>query len=70
MNLDLTDEQAAALERELRRIIDDDKFPLSPRICTLRDILAKMRPEPIRQPLPPPMYYEPPKAVMRKLRRG
>jgi hypothetical protein len=31
MNLELTNEQAAALEKELRRIIDDDRYPLSPR---------------------------------------
>jgi hypothetical protein len=39
MNLDLTDdEQAAALEREFRRIIQDDRYPLSPRIMTLKAI--------------------------------
>jgi hypothetical protein len=32
MNLELSDEQAAALERELDRIIADDRYPLSPRI--------------------------------------
>jgi hypothetical protein len=35
-NLELSDEQAAALEKELRRIIDDDRYPLSPRIQMLR----------------------------------
>jgi hypothetical protein len=44
MNLELSDEQAAALERELRHIIQDDRFPLSPRICTLREILGMLRP--------------------------
>jgi hypothetical protein len=34
MNLSLSGEESAALEREIRRIIDDDKFPLSPRIQT------------------------------------
>jgi hypothetical protein len=68
MNLELSDEESAALERELRHIIDDDRYPLSPRIMTLKAILAKMRPMPERQPLPP--LYEPPKAVMRKRRRG
>jgi hypothetical protein len=65
-NLQLTDEETAALERELRRIIDDDRFPFSPRIQTLREILNKIRPEPIREPLPLRRYYEPPKAVMRR----
>ena len=32
MILELSGEQADALERELRRIIDDDRYPLSPRI--------------------------------------
>jgi hypothetical protein len=41
MLIDLTDEQAAALERELRRVIDDDHYPLSPRIRVLRGILAQ-----------------------------
>jgi hypothetical protein len=53
MNLELSDEQAAALLRKLDRIIADDRFPMSPRIMTLNAILAKLRPEPIREPLPP-----------------
>jgi hypothetical protein len=47
--------------RELDRIIDESRYPLSPRICTLRDILGKLRPEPERQPLPPLKYYERPR---------
>jgi hypothetical protein len=54
MNLELSDEQAAALERELRRIIDDDRYPLSPRIQMLREIRNMIRPEPVREPLPEP----------------
>ena len=50
MNLELSDEQAAALERELRRIIDDDRYPLSPRIQMLREIRNMIRPEPVREP--------------------
>jgi hypothetical protein len=62
MNLDLTDEEEAALERELRRIIDDDRYPLSARVRTLKAILSKIRPEPERAPLtPPPKQYEPPR---------
>jgi hypothetical protein len=30
MNLELTDEQAEALIRGLRKLIDDDRYPLSP----------------------------------------
>jgi hypothetical protein len=32
MNLDLTEEETAALAQLLSRTIDDDKYPLSPRI--------------------------------------
>src|ERR1700738_5154794 len=62
MNLDLSDDEAAALIRELDCIIQDDRYPLSPRIVTLKAILAKLRPEPIREPLPQPQHYEPPRA--------
>ena len=54
MHLDLTDEETAALLRELDGLIDGDRYFLSPRIKTLRAIRAKIRPEPVREPLPPP----------------
>ena len=57
MRIDLTDEQTAALLRELDRIIDGDRFPLSPRIRTLKELRAMLRPEPAREPLPPPEVY-------------
>jgi len=53
MHLDLTDEEAAALTRELHDIVANDRYPFSPRIRTLRTILAKLRPEPAREPLRP-----------------
>jgi hypothetical protein len=62
MNLDLTDEEAAALIRELRGITDNDRYQFSERIRTLKAILAKLRPEPVREPLPPPRVYAPPRA--------
>lgn len=68
MDLHLSDEQAAALETELRRIIDDDRYPLSPRIQMLREIRNMIRPEPKREPLPEPKHYEPPRA--KRGRRG
>lgn len=43
-----------------RHIIDKDRYPLSPRIQTLKSILDDLRPEPAREPLPPPKHYEPP----------
>jgi hypothetical protein len=63
MNLDLSDEDAAALTQELHEIVENDRYPLSLRIRTLRGILAKLRPEPVREPLPPPEVYAPPRAT-------
>ena len=45
MNLDLTDAEAAVLTLLLRDTIDGDRYPLSPRLQTLRAILGKLRPE-------------------------
>jgi hypothetical protein len=78
--LDLTDEEAATLLRELDGIIDGDRYFLSPRIRTLQAIRAKVRPEPpkashpsgepVREPLPPsPKRYAPPRATAAR-RRG
>jgi hypothetical protein len=53
-HLDLTDDEAAAITQELHDIVENDRYSFSPRIRTLRGILAKLRPEPIREPLPPP----------------
>jgi hypothetical protein len=76
MHPDLTDEEAAALTQELRDIVESDRYPFSPRIRTLRAILAKLRPEPVRgvdlrsrlersstQPLSPPKVYAPPRVI-------
>jgi hypothetical protein len=59
-HLDLSDEEAAALIQELHEIVENDRYPFSPRIRTLRGILAKLRPEPVRKPLPPLKVYAPP----------
>jgi hypothetical protein len=40
MHLDLTDEETAALVKELADITGNDRYPFSPRIRTLRGILA------------------------------
>ena len=69
MTLDITDDETDALATLLRRTIDDDKFPLSPRIQVLRAVLNKIHPEPERAPLPPPKVYAPPR-VGAKRRRG
>jgi hypothetical protein len=43
VRLDLIDEEAAALLRLLNRAIDDDRYPLSPRVRTLRSITPAER---------------------------
>jgi hypothetical protein len=68
MTLDLTDEETDVLARLLSRTIDDDRYPLSPRIQTLKAIVAKIRPEPVHEPLPPLKPFEPPRAAARRRR--
>jgi hypothetical protein len=56
---------------ELNDLINGDRYFLSPRIKTLKAIRAKVRPEPVREPLPPPpKCYEPPRATAAQRRRG
>jgi hypothetical protein len=69
-HLDLSDDEAAALTQELHDIVENDRYPFSPRIHTLRGILAKLRPEPMRKPLPPPKVYAPPRATLTRRRRA
>jgi hypothetical protein len=60
MNVELNDEQAAALiQGKLHDIIESDPYPFSPRIRTLRAVLEKLAPLPVREPLPPPKQYAP-----------
>jgi hypothetical protein len=59
-HLGLTDDEADTLAQELHEIVENDRYPFSPR--TLRVILAKLRPEPVRKPLPPTKVYAPPRA--------
>jgi hypothetical protein len=62
MDLKPTDEQAAALVRELNNIVQNDRYPLSPRIVALKEILGLLRPAPERAAAaaPPPRIYAPP----------
>jgi hypothetical protein len=70
-HLELTDEHTEALIRELSLIIDGDRYPLSPHIRVLKEILGMMRPEPARPvPRPPQRYYEPPSKGRYARRRG
>jgi hypothetical protein len=43
MNLDLNEVQTEVLVRELSQIIQGDRYPLSPRIVTLKEILGQLR---------------------------
>jgi hypothetical protein len=71
LNLSVEVEETAALIKELQGIIENDPYPLSTRTHTLRAILAKLRPERVREPLPPPKVYAPPRATAaRRRRRG
>jgi hypothetical protein len=66
---DLTDDEKAALIDLLRSTIDEDRFPLSPRIRQLRAILAKLAPEPPRpEAYPAPKPSAQPSAVLAKRR--
>jgi hypothetical protein len=65
----LTQDEKTALAALLRRTIDADRYPLSPRISTLRDILAKLQPpEPAPAPLPPLKAYAPPRGSAKQRR--
>jgi len=53
-HLELNDMQTEVLIRELSSIVQNDRYPLSPRIRVPKEILGMMRPEPARPaPLPP-----------------
>jgi hypothetical protein len=69
-NLTLSETEAEALVRELAWIVDGDRYPLSPRIQTLRAILQKLKPEPVREPMPPLKRYEPPSRGRYRRRQG
>src|SRR5215469_14982208 len=72
MNLEVTDEQAAALTRELSDIVKNDRYPLSPRIVALKEILGQLRPEPARAAATArsPRIYAPPTKGRWRPRRG
>jgi hypothetical protein len=67
--LDLTDEETEILARLIRNAIDADRYPLSPRVKQWQRILAKIRPEPLREPLPGPKRHAPPRATAAQRRQ-
>jgi hypothetical protein len=67
--LPLADDEKAALAALLKRTIDADRYPLSPRIGQLRGILAKLQPpKPAPAPLPPLKAYAPPRGSAKQRR--
>jgi hypothetical protein len=73
MHLDLTDDETVALLNLLTRTIAVDRYPFSPRVRVLRDILAKfgpMAPPPAPPARPPtPEEREPSRAPRTRSRR-
>ena len=51
--VDFTDEEHAAIAAALRRLIEDDRFPFSPRLKPPKAALAKLAPP--KPKLPPPL---------------
>ena len=70
MNLELSDAEAEALTQELAGIVQNNRYPLSPRVQMLRGVRGKLRPEPVRERLPPPKQHEPPRFTRGRWRRG
>ena len=55
-HLNLTEDECADLAQFLRDAINADRFPLSPRVRRLKELLAKVDPTPARtvEPVPAP----------------
>ena len=71
MVLDLSDDEAAALAQLLRRTINDDPYPLSPRLVPLKAILARLDPPgPPSGPAPPLQPRDAPSSAGRRRRSG
>jgi hypothetical protein len=69
MPADLTEADRAILAALLRETIAADRFPLSQRVKTLRAILDKLDPPPVREVRPPPKPPGEPSRPARKRRR-
>jgi hypothetical protein len=67
---DLTDDDKAALVELLREMVAADRFPMSPRIRSLKRILDQLDPPaPRPEPLPPPKPPGERSIVLEKTRR-
>ena len=58
----LSDEDITDLAKLIKRAIDASRYPFSSEVSRWKELLGKLRPEPVREPLPPPTpkRYEPP----------
>jgi hypothetical protein len=71
MYLQLSDDEKIALIELLKRTIEADHYPLSPRIQMLKAILAELEPPADSvKPLAPPKHYKPPRFMRGRRRRG
>lgn len=66
MQIELSDHEREALIRFLRDGIDQDRFPLSPRLAPIRAILDKLQPPAPKPDLPEPKTIVPPRARTRR----
>jgi hypothetical protein len=71
MTTNLTDQDRADLARFLREAIEADRFPLSPRVRRLKELLAKVDPAsaPAVTPYPAPKPIGEPSMVLAKGKR-
>ena len=68
MTQNLTDQDRADLVRFLRDAIDADRYPFSPRVRRLKELLAKIdpTPAPVVTPYPAPKRSERPSFALKK----
>jgi hypothetical protein len=71
MATNLTDQDRADLARFLREAIEPDRYPLSPRVRRLKELLAKVDPTtaPAMTPYPAPKPPGEPSHLLAKKRR-
>lgn len=70
MIVDFSEVEGVALVELLTESIGASRYPLSPRIKTLKAMLAKMKPpSPRPEPYPPPKAAAEPSMVLAKRRR-
>jgi hypothetical protein len=69
LTVELTDEEALAPAQLPRRPIDDDHYPLSPRLAPLKAILGNLDPPKSQPAIPPPLKSRMAPSAGRRRRR-